>query len=242
MSPKLPLTLILAALFVPLSVVAQNPTVPRTSANLLDNPTASPLLTGSSSRPTVTYPWKLGISATMFYIGEGPSAWNLPETNNDPSTYRSGYASGSHASLLNPFYIALPFNDLVYPDKAQQYVPAAWHREPKDGKPVSACQHRWVEIKMEDGTGHVCYAQWEDVGPSRDDHAEYVFGPERPDTGNRAGIDVSPAVASYLGFADMKGPIRVRWRFVEPEDVPPGVWLKLEEQSILYKAMHESKP
>ena len=117
-------------------------------------------------------------------------------------------------------------------------MPASWQRPPRNDRPVSACQGRWVEIKTEDGSGRVCYAQWEDVGPNGNNHAEYVFGPERPDSGNRAGLDVSPAVAQYLGLGDEKEPIHTRWRFVDDEDVPPGAWMKYEEQAILYSALH----
>ncbi len=94
---------------------------------------------------------------------------------------------------------------------------------------------RWVEVKSTGG--HVCYAQWEDVGPYGNDHAEYVFGPERPD-GNQAGLDVSPAVAQYLGLGDEPQPAHTKWRFVDAEDVPPGAWLKYDEQAVIYTAMH----
>jgi hypothetical protein len=201
-----------------------------------------------------TYPWKTQIITTMFYIGEGGSSissttnhasswdqeWEDSNRGSDNPYDRNGYASGSHASTVNPFYIALPFNDLVYPDKARQWLPPGWHRPNKDGKPVSACKDRWVEIKTEDGSGHICYAQWEDVGPLRYDHAEYVFGPERPDTYTRAGLDVSPAVAQYLGI-DGEKRSTTRWRFVDDEDVPPGAWLKYEEQAVIYEALHSLK-
>ena len=47
------------------------------------------------------------------------------------------------------------------------------------------------------------YAQWEDCGPFRTDHFQYVFQNERPKPNlNRgAGLDVSPAVRDYLGLA-----------------------------------------
>ena len=200
------------------------------------------------------YPWKTNIITTMFFIGEGGSSissttnlasswdqeWVSSNRGSDNPYDRNGYASGSHASTVNPFYIALPFNDLVYPDKARQWLPAGWHRPNKDGKPVSACKDRWVEIKTEDGSGHICYAQWEDVGPLRYDHAEYVFGTERPDTYTRAGLDVSPAVAQYLGIDGQKRST-TRWRFVDDEDVPPGAWLKYEEQAVIYEALHSLK-
>lgn len=200
-----------------------------------------------------TYPWKTGIITTMFWIGEGStpissttniqSSWDedwMSHNRGSDSPYnRNGYASGSHASTLNPFYIALPFNDLAFPDKAREWVPRSWHRPNKDGKQVSACKDRWVLIK--NAQGRSCYAQWEDVGPLRYDHAEYVFGSERPIGlgDDHAGLDVSPAVAQYLGI-DGKNRITA-WRFVDDEDVRPGPWLLLDEQAVLYEAMHQLK-
>lgn len=199
------------------------------------------------------YPWKTEIITTMFWIGEGGSSisstdnvasawdenWRTTNRGADSPYDRNGFASAEHASTVNPFYVALPFNDLAFPDKARDWVPRSWHREPgPDGKPVSACKDRWVQIRNEDGRS--CYAQWEDVGPLRYDHAEYVFGDERPDTYTRAGLDVSPAVAQYL---DIDGERRAitSWRFVDDEDVPPGQWLKYDEQAVIYTALHQMK-
>ena len=200
-----------------------------------------------------TYPWKTNIITTIFWIGEGStpvssttnvqSSWDsdwLENNHGSDSPYnRNGYSSGSHASTLNPFYVALPFNDLAFPDKAREWLPPGWYRRPKDGKEVSACKDRWVEIK--NAQGRTCYAQWEDVGPLRYDHAEYVFGSERPIGlgDDHAGLDVSPAVAQYLGI-DGKNRF-TSWRFVDDEDVRPGYWLQLDEQAVLFSALHQMK-
>jgi len=154
----------------------------------------------------------------------------------DSPNERDGYGPASHASTVNPFYVALPFNDLAFPDKARRWVPADWQRPPHDGKPVSACQHRWVEIK--NAEGRVCYAQWEDVGPVRNDHAEYVFGAERPGP-TTAGLDVSPAVADYLSLGKTR--TLTSWRFVDDTNIPPGQWLKYDEQAVIYAALHQLK-
>jgi len=204
-------------------------------------------------KPTHTYNWKTNIITTEFWIGEGgssvsstnniASSWDedwLPNNHGSDSPYnRNGYAAGNHASTLNPFYVALPFNDLAFPDKAREWLPRGWYRPPKDGKQVSACKDRWVEIK--NAQGRTCYAQWEDVGPLRYDHAEYVFGNERPIGmgDDHAGLDVSPAVAQYLGI-DGKNRI-TSWRFVDDEDVLPGQWLKLDEQAVIFTALHQLK-
>ena len=95
---------------------------------------------------------------------------------------------------------------------------------------------------IKNGKGDICYAQWEDVGPLRYDHAEYVFGDERPIGmgDNHAGLDVSPAVAEYLGI-DNKDHVTTSWRFVDDEDVRPGPWLKLDEQAVIFTALHQMK-
>ena len=207
-----------------------------------------------SKRVKNNYPWKSRIITTMFWIGEGSSGvsstdnmasswdadWRANNHGSDNPENRNGYAAGSHASTLNPFYVALPFNDLYYPDKAQRWLPYGWYRRPKDGKQVSACKDRWVMIK--NSKGDVCYAQWEDVGPLRYDHAEYVFGDERPMGlgDNHAGLDVSPAVAEYLGIDHKDRPL-TSWRFVDNEDVRPGPWLKLDEQAVLFTALQQLK-
>ena len=211
------------------------------------------VFTNYSKKPRVTYPWKTNIITTIFWIGEGStpissttnvqSSWDEDWLQNNHGTdspfNRNGYASGSHASTLNPFYIALPFNDLAFPDKASEWVPRSWHRPREDGKEVSACKDRWVCIK--NAQGRTCYAQWEDVGPLRYDHAEYVFGDERPIGlgDDHAGLDVSPAVAQYLGI-DGKNRI-TSWRFVDDLDVRPGPWLLLDEQAVIFTALHQMK-
>ena len=228
-----------------------------TSAGSFSSPsrTTSPspdfAFTNYGKKTKTTYPWKTGIITTMFWIGEGGS--NISSTNNIGSAWdenwrstnrgndnpydRSGYAPADHAPTVNTFYVALPFNDLAFPDKAREWLPAGWHRpRGRDGKEVSACKDRWVEIK--NAQGRICYAQWEDVGPLRYDHAEYVFGDERPDTYTRAGLDVSPAVAQYLSIDGDRRSI-TSWRFVDDEDVLPGAWLRYDELALLYQAMHQ---
>ncbi len=200
------------------------------------------------------YPWKTNIITTMFYIGEGgstisstdniASAWdeNWRSSNRGPDNpnNRSGYGPADHAATVNTFYVALPFNDLYSPELARRWLPAGWHRPDKDGKQVSACQHRWVEIKNADG--HICYAQWEDVGPLNSTDAEYVFGNARPQGlgDHRAGLDISPAVAQYLNLDDKRNRY-MSWRFVDDEDVPPGQWLRYDEMALLTQAIMQQK-
>src|SRR5204863_10007258 len=80
---------------------------------------------------------------------------------------------------------------------------------------------RWIAIRF---GNKVCYAQWEDCGPFRTDHWQYVFGNERPkpNLNKGAGLDVSPAVRDYLGMNDTDV---TDWKFVDFKDVPAqGPW------------------
>jgi hypothetical protein len=78
----------------------------------------------------------------------------------------------------------------------------------------------WVAIRK--GV-RVCYGQWEDVGPFRSDHWEYVFGNDRPrpNLNRGAGLDVSPAIRDYLGLDNTDV---TDWKFIDFEQVPPGPW------------------
>jgi hypothetical protein len=218
-------------------------TAPAADKNAAPVPAAPPYfasMPGAKSGKKNTYPWKENIVCTLFWIGEGSnttSAWNekwKANNNGDDSPHeRNGYASGKHASSVNPFYVALPFNDLAFPDKARKWLPPGWQQAVKDGKRISACKDRWVMIKNKNGD--ICYAQWEDAGPVRQDDAEYVFGDARPRGGT--GIDMSPAVGEYLSVD--RGKNLVSWRFVDDEDVRPGPWLKLDEQAVIFTALHQ---
>src|SRR5256885_16500904 len=91
----------------------------------------------------------------------------------------------------------------------------------------SVCKDHWLAIRK---GNRVCYAQWEDCGPFRTDHFQYVFQNERPkpNLNHGAGLDVSPAVRDYLGLA----PTDVTdWQFVEVRDVAPGPWRSYGENN-----------
>jgi hypothetical protein len=232
-----------------------------TGNHLTSGKTAVPsddfVFTDFSHKAQNTYPWRTGIITTEFWIGEGStpvssttnedSAWDHWRSSNsgsdspydrDPSDAR-GLAPASHAATVNPFYVALPFNDLAFPEKAREWLPRGWYRRPRDGKQVSACKDRWVEIK--NAQGRICYAQWEDVGPLGYEDADYVFGGASPVglNNDRAGLDVSPDVAEYLHINDRNSV--TSWRFVDDDKVSPGAWLKLDEQAVLYQALHQLK-
>jgi len=183
--------------------------------------------------------WKYGIAATVFWIGEQPTANNpTPNTKSawDPNWVanfggyddpfrRQGYVPADFKPQLNPFYVALPYNDVaaggVHRPEAQEVIPWFWLDFRGDG--ISVCKGRWVEIHF---GGKICYAQWEDVGPFATDHWGYVFGDEapRPNLNQAAGIDVSPAVRDFLGLRSGQ---KVDWRFAAPHAVPDGPWKSL---------------
>jgi len=189
------------------------------------------------------YPWKKSITATVFWVGEKPTA-NNPTPNNksswdvnwqenyggfdnpDPNG-RVGYLPRGFTPGLNPFYIALPYNDRLnhrlHKPEAPRVIPW-WDRLVRDKK-KSVCKGRWIQIYCP-GTQKVCYAQWEDCGPFVTDDWEYVFGNQRPKnkSNQAAGIDISPAVRDYLGVPNKA---TVHWRFMEFSRVPrSGPWAK----------------
>ena len=188
-------------------------------------------------QPGQRYPWKSNIVTTIFWIGEKPSennpvpnrtsSWDNQWTKNyggvdDPvAAHRSNYMPVKFTPKLNPFYCALPYNDKAregHRPEASRVVP--WFNEAYQGPAVSTCKGRWVAIRKGNRTA---YAQWEDAGPFRTDHWQYVFGNERPkpNLNKGAGLDVSPAIRDYLGLQ----PTDVTdWRFVDFSEVPRGPW------------------
>jgi hypothetical protein len=191
-----------------------------------------------------TYPWKEKIMTTTFWIGED-AAKNNPVPNNKSSwdtqweknfggydtpdkSQRIGFRPAGFIPRQNPFYIALPYNDIgrsgTKPE-ASKVIPWFSRKFERSGR--SVIKGQWVAIHYR---GRVCFAQWEDVGPFRTDHWEYVFGNERPSPNRNkaAGLDVSPAVRDYLG---LKGNDYTDWKFVEIHEIPRGPWTKYGENN-----------
>ena len=185
------------------------------------------------------YPWKTEIAATVFWIGEEPTA-NNPTPNNKSSwdvswvqsyggfdtpdaTKRTvNYTPANFIPKQNPFYLALPYNDLIdsrtTKSEARTRIPWFNQRFVRSGK--SVVEGQWVAIRY---GNRVCYAQWEDCGPFVTDDVEYVFGNARPknNQNNGAGIDVSPAVRDFLGLGTNT---KIDWRFVDMNEIPDGPW------------------
>lgn len=184
------------------------------------------------------YPWHLGATATIFWIGEKPTARNPTPNhksswdtkwmenfggydNPDPKA-RRGYLPKAFTPQENPFYIALPYNDVLnhrqHKPEASKVIPWFSRYNPRPGQ--SVCKGRWVEIVR---NGKTCFAQWEDCGPFSTTNWEYVFRyePVKNKQNKGAGIDVSPAVRDFMG---LKSGQKVHWRFVEFSDVKRGPW------------------
>lgn len=184
------------------------------------------------------YPWKYGIVTTTFWIGEKPtqnnpvpnhkscwdSSWaeNYGGTDTPAKDQRTPeFTPKKFIPRQNPFYVALPYNDMTMKGlKPEVAKVIPWYSSSFKGDHVSVCKSRWIAIRYK---GKTCYAQWEDAGPFRTDHWQYVFGDERPkpNLNKGAGLDVSPAVRDFLGMDDTD---MTDWKFVEFQDVPNGPW------------------
>ncbi|WP_049975513.1 hypothetical protein [Chthoniobacter flavus] len=185
------------------------------------------------------YPWKAGIVTTVFWIGEPvggnnftpncSSSWDAHWTqsyggfDNPNPEARRNFLPVNFTPRQNPFYVALPYNDVTRgTTKPEARVAIPWFREAFRKEGQSVCRDRWVEIRGR--SGRVAYAQWSDCGPFRTDHWQYVFGMDRPkpNLNGGAGLDVSPAVRDYLGLQSTDV---TDWKFVDTHEVPNGPWL-----------------
>jgi hypothetical protein len=202
------------------------------------------------TRPRETYtkyPWKKNIVTTIFWIGEPAnpeknspanvaSSWDTKWMENyggyddpNPSARTWDFRPAAFIPNQNPFYFALPFNDLAgwkrTKPTAQKVVP--WFKERYTEFGETVLKSQWIAIRH---GSKICYAQWEDVGPFETDDWPYVFGDERPRTtkNNTAGLDVSPAVRDALS---LRSGGMCDWRFVELDEVPPGPWRKFGDNN-----------
>jgi hypothetical protein len=180
--------------------------------------------------------WHRNVVSTVFWVGELPSEnnptpntasawdgnWQANYGGYDQPDKRDGLLPAGFVPTLNPFYIALPYNDIGRDGKhrpeASSVIP--WFWEDYRGEGISVCKDRWVSIHHK---GRICYAQWEDVGPFETNHFQYVFGKEspRPNRNQNAGIDLSPAVRDFLGLSSGE---MIEWRFTYDREVPKGPW------------------
>ena len=195
------------------------------------------------------YPWKTRIVTTVFWVGE-PAGGNNPVHNvssswdvnwqtsfggfdNPKQEARRGYIPANFIPRQNPFYVALPYNDVTRGiTKPESKVVIPWFKEAFEAEGRSVCRDRWLAIRNTDGK--ICYAQWSDCGPFRTDHWQYVFGTEKPkpNLNQGAGLDISPAVRDYLGLG---GKDVTDWKFVDAREVPNGPWAQFGDNNDFVK-------
>jgi hypothetical protein len=187
------------------------------------------------------------VTTTWFYAGEPADAANGFIANTasawddlwarhfggvDDPAHRNGFFPAGFVPQQNPFYFALPCDDLnnqgVRKASARRVIP--WARLTHVAPGDSLLKNQWIQIRAH---GKVAYAQWEDVGPFLTDDAAYVFGnaPPANTDGVHAGLDVSPATRDYLGLGDVS---RVSWHFVHPGQVPAGPWTQVVTASQVF--------
>lgn len=186
--------------------------------------------TGEGSKPVSHFKKTI---TTVFWVGEGAtgdngfidnygsywdSNWLKHFGGVDSPLHRKGFFPASFTPKQNPFYVALPFAEVDangnFKEIAKRIPGYGSSKEP-------LTKNRWVEIRY---NGKSCFAQWQDVGPFEENDFEWVFGnaaKPRNQTGLKAGLDISPAAAQYLGIKDSA---KTEWRFVEAPAVPDGPW------------------
>lgn len=179
------------------------------------------------------YKWKSAV-ATVFWVGEHATPdngfisnvrgawdenWVASYGGVDEPNARCGFLPCAFRPKENPFYVALPYDDMT--DEGTRKRSASvipWNRP--EAK-ASVLKNRWVAVQV---NGVTCYGQWQDAGPFENDDAAYVFG-DAPEPKNRrgvaAGIDLSPALRDCLRVGSVS---RVMWRHAEAAQVSDGPW------------------
>jgi hypothetical protein len=229
------LLLVVTALAFAIAKLAITPPPASTHITFRIKPPSIVHTTTSPLTPLVIQPNHEQVITTMFWVGEPGDADNDYIANNqsawdgqweqdyggvDSPTNRDGYLPAGFTPHENPFYFALPYDDL----DANGYRKASANLCPqsatKQNQPYSWCKNSWIAITY---NGKLSYAQWEDVGPYNTDDTAYVFGATAPENqdGAHAGLDVSPAVSTYLGLSGLN---KTSWAFVAPSQVPSGPW------------------
>lgn len=226
------------------SIPTQRDVLPRSQVNRKSGDQSPPkprIIPRNGPKSPGTYPWRLNITATVFWVGEDAShrnpvhnhksSWDAEWRDNyggfdnpEPTERTKDYRPRAFIPKLNPFYIALPYNDVSrgqHKPEASKVIP--WFRKAYEEEGKSVCKGRWVQIVYNKRS---CFAQWEDCGPFTTDDWPYVFGDKPPMNRENKGaaIDISPAVRDYLGIKG--GTALVHWRFVEFHRIPRGPWSK----------------
>lgn len=202
-------------------VVSSTSTTPLASTT---HPTTHPKTSPSRFKNVMT---------TYFYVGEPSEASNAYIPNDmsywdetwqahfggvDTPDCRNGYNPCGFTPKENPFYVALPFAEYDSAGNIKNSIgKIPWF----EATSTFGLKNHWVEVKYGSTT---CYGQWEDVGPNGEDDFAYVFGEKSLPVntfGEKAGLDVSPALLKCLGLTDNA---ITSWRFVDAAAVPDGPW------------------
>lgn len=201
-------------------------TIPQDTTNTTNtNSTQAP---SNPPSQTTSYPNHQNIIATIFWAGE-PASSDNGNISNVPSAWDDLWSK--HAPGENTFYVALPYNDFGKNGTHKKNITSVyWYSSKSWGDTESLCKNQWVKITSGDKT---VYGQWEDVGPFLEDDVNYVFGNAQPSNTKleKAGIDMSPAIQTYLGAGDVS---KVSWQFVAASDVPDGPWKKVVTTSQVF--------
>ncbi|MBH0131068.1 hypothetical protein I6E56_11945 [Salinibacterium sp. NK8237] len=147
----------------------------------------------------------------------------------------NGYFPSSMKPRENPFYLDLPYDDIndrtgfANRDAVIPWASESAYASHRGDPSFSYMKNRWVEITR---AGAICFGQIQDAGPGEYHDAAYVFGTDDARPANSryggAGLDVSPALTSCLGYPEINGQSAVvNWRFVDTSDVPRGPWLTI---------------
>lgn len=194
--------------------------------------------TQAKSTSSGRHPWRTGIVTTVFWVGHASDAKSVNTSSAWDPDWEKSYGGFDNPSpeqrrefvprefepKLNPFYVALPYNDVAgRATKPEARVIIPWFQREFMEEGKSVCHNRWVAIR--NATGKMCYAQWSDCGPYRSDHWQYVFGNEKPkpNANGGAGLNVSPAVRDFL---ELESTDVTDWRFAEFSEVPKGPWAR----------------
>lgn len=196
--------------------------------------------TSNVGQTPANFPVHKDITVSIFWVGEladnandfisnKASAWDENWVDHfggeDNPDNRNGFYPADFTPKENPFYFALPYNDLdSQGDRKPQASQIVYWSGKRNWQPTeSMCKNQWIKVSK---SGLNAYAQWEDVGPFGEDDAAYVFGNAAPSNTEKsaAGLDVSPAVRDYL---NLSGIDNVDWQFVSENDVPSGPWKQI---------------
>lgn len=191
----------------------------------------------SNTRPVQLPPVYKRAITTQFWVGESSNesngfipnhesywddAWMIHFGGVDTPECRTGYYPCGFVPQENPFYVALPYGEFEEGSdtlkRSAQRIP--WFSSNASGPLL---KNRWIEVVYQ---GKVCYGQWQDVGPFLTDDFDYVFGSNQPINtfGERAGLDISPALWDCLGLTTNEV---TEWRFVDIKQVPDGPWKRI---------------